>query len=819
MSATRRRLATIAWALALAAGCQRAPSSASTAKVDNRGEEIAEKMLAAYRQAPSYSDRAVYVQQATLRSDGVERLQPFFHMSLAFERPNRLRLKFQEAVEDSASRQGFDIASNGAVLRASTGVLAGQVQESAAPAELTVENFIADPLIREVFQDRRLGDVFPQLAMLLNKDDSSLVFPDDESPRLLDSQSIGGRSCFRVATTSPQGARILWIDAQNFVLRRMELPIDSERKALDPDDRYLKIAIRIDFEDAALGGAIDPQEFAMDVPAGDRRVRRFVTPPAPLADLGKPLGDYQFDTLDGKQVTPAALAGKTALLDFWQIDCAPCRAHTPRLEEVYRQLRDDPRFVFYAVNIDGPAAPNAVVEKTFRSWGGTMPILRDPHRSTTEKLHIDGTPTLALVDAGGRLQYFHIREHRDPEGLAKTIRLVIDGADLAADFQKELDSVTIADSILEVEVAQPEIATRKLPQTLAAVQRWQTKAEDLAAPGAVIAVNDLRADGKPSGLRVFALDGATAVVEFDAEGGRVARRELPAQGAAAAAGAAARERPAIAAQPGTGLLRTAVDSAGRRLFAASGVGWQKLHVIDDGGKTELTFPRDRHPGIADVRFIAGAGEPQLCVGYWGGVGMQGVGLDGRRKWSERSLDQVVQLAVVPSAEDPASSEIWCTSSRGDVYVLDSHGKPLREIAVGLRAIMHVAVADVDGARYCCGLAVERVGRYRVVGFAPDGKIAWQHALPEGEYTRQVERIQHVRLPGGTPAWVIAAADGTILWFDHAGKLVDRFAYGEPLCGLSLTNLDDAAILLVSTPANLTAWKLEAPAAPSAESAN
>ena len=65
----------------------------------------------------------------------------------------------------------------------------------------------------------------------------------------------------------------------------------------------------------------------------------------------------------------------------------------------------------------------------------------------------------------------------------------------------------------------------------------------------------------------------------------------------------------------------------------------------------------------------------------------------------------------------------------------------------------------------------------------------------------------VTLPSGAEAWMIAAADGSIVWLDLDGKLVDKFQVGQPLAGLALANRGEFGILLVSTPAELTAWKL------------
>jgi thiol-disulfide isomerase/thioredoxin len=537
-------------------------------------------------------------------------------------------------------------------------------------------------------------------------------------------------------------------------------------------------------------------------------VRRFIAspPPAPPENLGEPLAGFEFETIDGEKVTPASLAGKTVLLDFWQVDCAPCKAHTPDLDAIYRELKDDEKFAFYAVSLDGVRVGKAAAEKTLESWGGSMPVLFDPKQDAFKNLKVEGTPTLMLLDAKGRLQFLHIRQHRDPKGLATLIRKVMDGADLAAearnehrqlvkDYETELKAATIKDSLLEIEVARPEVGERKLPEKVTATELWKTSSEMIARPGNIAVLDDREE------RRILVLDGGQAVVELDEDGAKKARHELP-QG----------EGSAGAAPTANGFLRTAGNVDEKRWYAVSGVGWQKVHVFDDAWKSVLTFPKERNPGIADVQLLVrdGGKEPRLAVGYWGGVGVQGVGLDGKRKWTERTLDQVIQLTLVPPAADSqGAAELWCTSSRGTILVLDEAGKSLREINVGLRSMMQIGVTRVDGVLHGCGLAVEAVGRYQAIGFAADGEPLWRFKLPEGEYSQQVERVQHVEL-NGKPAWMIAAANGTIFWLDHEGKLIDQFQYGSPLTGLSLTNSGNGAILLVSTAENLTAWKLTSP---------
>jgi hypothetical protein len=267
----------------LAAGCNKPssqPTPPSTAEpLRSQALAVTSRMLKAYREAKSYADRATYVEQSVLRGDGVARELPYYQMSLAFKRPNQIRLTITESVADSSgARRGFDVACDGELLRAAMPEIPDQMVEKPAPAELTPDNVVADPLIREHLVQRDLGDILPQLAMLLNKsdDDESAVFPRDSNPRLLESQRLGDADCYRVATSHPEGTRVLWIDAKTFVLRRMELPVDAHRARIDPDGNYLRLSIRIDFDDATFDASMAPETFTMPVKSGARRVRRFV---------------------------------------------------------------------------------------------------------------------------------------------------------------------------------------------------------------------------------------------------------------------------------------------------------------------------------------------------------------------------------------------------------------------------------------------------------------------------------------------------------------------------------------------------------------
>lgn len=283
-------------------------------------------MLKAYREAKSYADNAAYVQHFALRGEGVQRQMPFYQMSLAFERPNKLRIRFEEAVEWAGQKQAFDVACDGETVLCLAASLPGQVAKSLAPATLTLENLIPDPLTRSVLLDRGVENVLPQLAMLLSIDDDHPVFPNDENPQLLKDAELYGRRCRRVATRSPAGQRVLWIDADAHRLLRMELPIDSERKTLDPDNAYMELGVWIDFLDASLDVSLTSETFRMDVPAPVRRVKELIKPPLPGITV---IAD---DDSKNREVLEAAAKANSADLSLESLQ--------QQLEAFYVQLED-----------------------------------------------------------------------------------------------------------------------------------------------------------------------------------------------------------------------------------------------------------------------------------------------------------------------------------------------------------------------------------------------------------------------------------------------------------------------------------------------
>src|SRR5205085_2351065 len=130
-----------------------------------------------------------------------------------------------------------------------------------------------------------------------------------------------------------------------------------------------------------------------------------------------------------------------------------------------------------------------------------------------------------------------------------------------------------------------------------------------------------------------------------------------------------------------------------------------------------------HAGISDVQLadLDGDGQPEINVGYWGAVGVQNVSLTGMRQWSNRTIENVLRLAVI-GPDDLAHRRLLCTNGRDAIVPIDHRGQQQDPIRVTNRALHTLVAADLDedGTQELCGLAATDIGVTIAVGLGLDG---------------------------------------------------------------------------------------------------
>ena len=350
--------------------------------------------------------------------------------------------------------------------------------------------------------------------------------------------------------------------------------------------------------------------------------------------------------------------------------------------------------------------------------------------------------------------------------------------DVAFKFEVPVDAKVATSLIPEVPPANIAAATE--PTAFKFTKLWS--AGEVKDPGNILVVDG--AGGEP---RIFVFDGWRTVSEIDREGKIVARHEL--------------EIPEDAILC---FLRTATDKQGKRYYVASVAGQKQCHVFDENWKHILSYPRAEDTAadsIADVQLadLDGGGKPQLCVSYWGDVGVQGAALDGNRLWKNQSLQFVLRTAAT-DADASGHRRLLCTHSRGTIVPLDSAGKAEKEIIIPDRHVYYVVSADLEGAGRDSYLALAGtvVNDNAAVGFNLDGKELWNCALPSGVHGRPIELVTTADFTGEQARqWLIAGADGSVHILSADGKPLEKFNTGSALAGIGAVKWGDQRVLLLS----------------------
>ncbi len=111
--------------------------------------------------------------------------------------------------------------------------------------------------------------------------------------------------------------------------------------------------------------------------------------------VGQEAPDFEVTLLDGQEILLSELRGKTVLLNFWFVNCRPCREEMPIFNEV-AELRDD--VVILAVDYRDSVAE---IQPFVDELGLTFPIGLDPNGSLSALYRVIFYPTTYIINPEG----------------------------------------------------------------------------------------------------------------------------------------------------------------------------------------------------------------------------------------------------------------------------------------------------------------------------------------------------------------------------------------------------------------------------------
>jgi cytochrome c biogenesis protein CcmG/thiol:disulfide interchange protein DsbE len=114
--------------------------------------------------------------------------------------------------------------------------------------------------------------------------------------------------------------------------------------------------------------------------------------------VGKAAPAFDLPNLDGGRVTLADIAGKSAIVNFWNHWCIPCQQEAPALESFYAQDKDDPVFAMVGfVRDDTSGDVRAYVKKNGVGWT----IALDPDSVAALDFGTRGQPETYAISPSG----------------------------------------------------------------------------------------------------------------------------------------------------------------------------------------------------------------------------------------------------------------------------------------------------------------------------------------------------------------------------------------------------------------------------------
>ena len=145
-------------------------------------------------------------------------------------------------------------------------------------------------------------------------------------------------------------------------------------------------------------------------------------------EAGATAPDFTIKDTDGVSVHFAEeVTKKPTFLVFWSVFCEPCRVEMPILQKLYEKHKDAGLSVM-AIALDGEPLKNSIVGFV-KQEGYTFRVLIDELDEkemfkVADPYGVGGTPTVYLVDRGGKIALAKIGRFKEEE-LEKAIQSVL----------------------------------------------------------------------------------------------------------------------------------------------------------------------------------------------------------------------------------------------------------------------------------------------------------------------------------------------------------------------------------------------------------
>jgi len=114
--------------------------------------------------------------------------------------------------------------------------------------------------------------------------------------------------------------------------------------------------------------------------------------------------DFTLRDIDGNEFSLSDYQGKVVLLDFFYIDCPPCREEISHLKTLHEQFGED--LVIISIDVNLYDTVNRL--QSFREQQGISWTIARDTVGVSDEYNIRYVPTLVLIDPEGYIRYRHV---------------------------------------------------------------------------------------------------------------------------------------------------------------------------------------------------------------------------------------------------------------------------------------------------------------------------------------------------------------------------------------------------------------------------
>ena len=787
-------------------GCERRTSVTATPKPPLSAQQIWEKMLSAYRDAAAYSDQGT----VTLTyQDGSESQQSRAQVAIQFKRPNRFLFRAYQA-EGASDGEHF----RARVLDENTENVDGQVIVRPIGDKPGLPDLLGDPLLSEQMNNAIVTGPWGrhpfQLDLLLEGNPFPPVGTDG-GDRTIDfalqtPTIVEGHACYQIAARTIHGTFRVFVDQNEFLVRRIEYPLESLDSNMVNSPGIKKVRLVADMTAAEFRLKDADDSFQIELPDNAKPVRFLVPPPQPLPTelFGKQSPAFSLVDPGGGPVTRDSLAGTITVM-IWFSNHPACQSTLRQFDNVRKRFAGQDRFQFLAICTEPAAVTNQDLVNLLKDWKVQTRMLRDLQAQGLDVFKIVGSPTVLILDGDSRVQMFQMGANPELEkDLPDLLNRLAEGVDISKEvlaqslrereeYHRRLALASSSGGVTPtvIDIPTVSIRDRTSPRLLELTEYWTSSACRL--PGNLTAADD----SEPSHL--FVLDEGQRLLEIGAAGERVGEFSLPQN----------EGRPLT-------FVRTARTARGRYFVVGSLFG-QRVYLLDAEGTEISSYPpaEEEHAGIRDAQLadLNGDGELEWYVAFWGNLGFHCVDFRGQMVWSDRTLLSVLSLATSPP-NAVGWRRILAAGESGRILKVNQFGNPDRPVGVANWGIhqLYAGRFPHDRESIFCGVSYSGEGQVTLVALDEQLVEKWNYPLPAGQHKNAMEFVTSGRLVDDVGQWVAGAADGSIHIISSDGEFSDYFCTGEVLRGLAVAMAPEGNVLVVSTSDRIAAWRINKKAA-------